>query len=332
MELTRKIHEERKKMLRRIYRQSSRYQVRQRAHCLLLYQEGYRITHLEDIFQVTRKTIYNWLNSWESRGLIGLYNQKGQGRKPTFSPEQQDKIKEWTEENRQQLKQVSQKIKEQWDISVSTKTIKRVLKSLKMSWHRLRRVVGGQPNATEYAAKKAQLEELKRLDDAGEIELYYSDQSGFCLIPPVPYGWQPVGETVGIPSKHSRRLNVFGVMNRHNQLHSYVSTQTITSDVIMACIDSFFPTVTKRTVIVMDKAPIHTSDIMLDQCLEWKQRQIEIFHLPSYSPQLNLIEILWRFIKYEWLPLSAYKCWQSLVDFVEKVLKEFGENYVINFV
>ena len=121
-------------------------------------------------------------------------------------------------------------------------------------------------------------------------------------------------------------------MNRHNQLHSSVSTQTITSDVIMACIDSFFPTVTKRTVIVMDKAPIHTSDIMLDQCLEWKQRQIEIFHLPSYSPQLNLIEILWRFIKYEWLPLSAYKCWQSLVDFVEKVLREFGENYVINFV
>jgi transposase len=332
MELVRKIHEERKKMLRRIYRQSSRYQVRQRAHCLLLYQEGYSITYLEDIFQVSRKTIYNWLKAWELRGLIGLYNQKGQGRKPTFSPEQQDKIKEWTEENRQQLKQVSHKIKEQWDISVSTKTIKRVLKSLKMSWHRLRRVVGGQPNATEYAAKKAYLEELKRLDDAAEIDLYYSDQSGFCLIPPVPYGWQPVGETVGIPSKHSRRLNVFGVMNRHNQLHSYVSTQTITSDVIMACIDSFFPSVTKRTVIVMDKAPIHTSDIMLDQCLEWKQRQIEIFYLPSYSPQLNLIEILWRFIKYEWLPLSAYKCWQSLVDFVEKVLREFGENYVINFV
>jgi hypothetical protein len=37
-------------------------------------------------------------------------------------------------------------------------------------------------------------------------------------------------------------------------------------------------------------------------------------------------------IMYQWLPLSAYKCWQSLVDFVEKVLREFGENYVINFV
>ena len=181
--------------------------------------------------------------------MIGLYNQKGQGRKPTFTPEQQDKIKEWTEENRQQLKQVNNRIKEEWGICVSAKTIKRVLKSLNMSWHRLRRVVGGQPNATEYATKQAQLEELKRLDDAGEIDLYYSDESGFCLISPVPYGWQPVGKTVGIPSKHSHRLNVFGVMNRHHQLHSYVSKQTITSDMIIVCIDSFFPSVTKRTVI-----------------------------------------------------------------------------------
>jgi len=43
-----------------------------------------------------------------------------------------------------------------------------------------------------------------------------------------------------------------------------------------------------------------------------------------YSPQLNLIEILWRFMKYEWIDRSAYESWQSLVDFVEKMLKEFG--------
>jgi len=120
-----------------------------------------------------------------------------------------------------------------------------------MSWHRLRLVVGGQPNAAEYIDKQAQLEELKRLDE-----------SGFSLIPSVPYGWQPVGETVGIPSKHSRRLNVWGVMNRHHQLQSYVSLQTITSDVIIACINNFFPSVDKRTVIIVDRAPIHTSDIM----------------------------------------------------------------------
>ncbi|MDR1339335.1 MAG: transposase, partial [Prevotellaceae bacterium] len=28
---------------------------------------------------------------------------------------------------------------------------------------------------------------------------------------------------------------------------------------------------------------------------------------PPYSPELNLIENLWRFIKYQWLPFNAYK-------------------------
>ena len=148
----------------------------------------------------------------------------------------------------------------------------------------------------------------------------------------MPYGWQPIGQTIGIESKRSQRLNVLGLMNRANQLHSYVSTQSITSEVVIACVDAFLPKVSKRTVIVVDQASIHTSDALYNKLAQWQQRNIEIFQLPSYSPQLNLIEILWRFIKYEWIEISAYQSWQSLVNYVEKVLKEFGENYVINFV
>ena len=148
----------------------------------------------------------------------------------------------------------------------------------------------------------------------------------------MPYGWQPIGQTIGIESKRSQRLNVLGVMTRANQLHSYVSTQSITSEVVIACVDAFLPKVSKRTVIVVDQASIHTSDALYNKLAQWQQRNIEIFQLPSYSPQLNLIEILWRFIKYEWIEISAYQSWQSLVNYVEKVLKEFGENYVINFV
>ncbi len=85
-------------------------------------------------------------------------------------------------------------------------------------------------------------------------------------------------------------------------------------------------------MIVVDQASIHTSDLVQDKLEEWQQRQIEIFQLPSYSPELNLIEILWRFIKYEWIEISAYHSWQSLVQYVEKVLREFGQSYVINFV
>lgn len=155
---------------------------------------------------------------------------------------------------------------------MSPKTIKRVLKALKMSWHRFRRVVAGAPKPQEYAHKQAQLEELKRLEDLGQLELYYLDEAGFCLIPCIPYGWQPIGETVGIDSQRSCPLNVLGVMTRSNQLEAYVSQQSITSDVVIACIDTFFAKVDKRTVIVVDQASIHTSDTMQDKLEEWAQR------------------------------------------------------------
>lgn len=332
MRFTREVFPETQKLLQRLYRQSRHHQVRQRAHCILLSSQDYGIAQLMEIFNVSRKTLYNWFNNWETQGVVGLYNRPGQGRKRTFNAGQVEQIRAWVQQQPKQLKQVVQKVQEEWGISISTKTIKRVLKAVRMSWHRFRRVVGRQPNTAEYAQKQAQLEALKQLEDQGELELYYLDEAGFCLIPCVPYGWQPIGQTVGIESPRSGRLNVLGLMTRGNQLHSYVSTQSITSEVVIACIDAFFPTVTKRTVIVVDQASIHTSDAIHDQLADWQQRNIEIFQLPSYSPQLNLIEILWRFIKYEWVEISAYRCWQSLVQYVEKVLKEFGEAYVINFV
>jgi hypothetical protein len=48
-----------------------------------------------------------------------------------------------------------------WGISPSTKTIQRILKTLNMSWYRMRKGVGGKPPSQEYQDKKAQLEELK---------------------------------------------------------------------------------------------------------------------------------------------------------------------------
>ncbi|MBC6474874.1 MAG: transposase [Hormoscilla sp. GM102CHS1] len=37
------------------------------------------------------------------------------------------------------------------------------------------------------------------------------------------------------------------------------------------------------------------------------KKRVNNFYLPTYSPQLNIIEILWRFIKYSWLNTDAYE-------------------------
>jgi transposase len=135
----------------------------------------------------------------------------------------------------------------------------------------------------------------------------------------------------GIPSQRSSSLNVLGFMHRQGKLESYVSEQSITSDVVVACIETFFPKVNKPTVIVIDQASIHTGQMVWQMRDEWAQRDLYLFDLPTYSPELNLIEIVWRFMKYEWIDITVYKSWKSLVNHVEEMLIGFGKDFVINF-
>ena len=82
---------------------------------------------------------------------------------------------------------------------------------------------------------------------------------------------------------------------------------------------------------MLDQASIHTSAINHEKETEWRENNVVLFWLPTYSSELNLIEILWRFMKFEWIELSAYESWLNLVKYVEKVLIGFGNEYVIDF-
>lgn len=45
----------------------------------------------------------------------------------------------------------------------------------------------------------------------------------------------------------------------------------------------------------------------------------------------NIIEIVWRKIKYKWLPFSAYESIKALEESLFEVLANIGEKYHIDF-
>ena len=201
-----------------------------------------------------------------------------------------------------------------------------------MLFRSIRRRPKGTSDPEEYQQKKQALELLKKQDEAGEIDLRYFDASGFCLIPYIPYAWQEKGQPLTVATDaHSKRLHVLGFLNRQNDLATYTFEGRIDSEVVIACIDDFCQDIHKKTVIVMDQASIHTSKELTAKIPEWRTNNIEIFYLPAYAPELNMIEILWRFMKYEWIELWAYTSWTHMVEYVENILKKFGTEYRINF-
>jgi|SRR5674476_971348 len=95
--------------------------------------------------------------------------------------------------------------------------------------------------------------------------------------------------------------------------------------------DEFVKTITKRTIVVIDNAPIHKSRKFMAKILEWRELDLIIYFLPPYSPELNLIEILWRFTKYQWLPFETYRNFKNLKENLSLVLSQIGSKYDINF-
>lgn len=326
------LSEDTQRMLRRIYKQSTHYRVRQRAHCVLLSAKGYTTTQLQDMFGVDRITIYHWFDAWEARHLCGLYERKGRGRPPKLSEEHYDDLRQWAKDFPKNINYIRVLLSEKYGIKVHKDTIKRALKVLHFAWHRIRRVVKGEPDPALYAQKQQALEALKQREARGEIDLRYFDASGFCLVPYVPYAWQEQGTTLTVPSdSHTKRLNVLGFLNRKNDLEVYTFEERIDTHTVIACFDDFCRGRTTPTVVVLDNASMHTSKAFLAKIPEWQSKQVEIFHLPAYAPELNIIEILWRFMKYEWIDLGAYKGWEHLVEYVESILKKVGIEYKINF-
>ena len=183
----------------------------------------------------------------------------------------------------------------------------------------------------QFEFQQQQIESLKSLEDSGYIDLYFGDESHFGLTPNVPYAWQTKGSPILLPASKGKYLNVVGLMSRRSDLFFEVLETTFNSDKAILFMDRFVAQTVKKTIVILDNAPIHKSKEFMAKIEQWKEQDVWIYFLPPYSPELNLIEILWRRIKYQWLPFDAYLCFQNLKERLSLVLNNFGKIYDIIF-
>ena len=169
------------------------------------------------------------------------------------------------------------------------------------------------------------------MEDSGYIDLYFGDQSHFGLTPNVPYAWQTKDNPILLPAAKGRYQNVVGLMTRKNKLYFEILETTFNSDKIISFMDRFVEQTIKKTVVILDNSPIHKSKKFMAKIEQWKEKDVLIYFLPPYSPELNLIEILWQRIKYQWLGFDAYKSFENLKDQLNFVLNNFGKKYDIKF-
>lgn len=106
---------------------------------------------------------------------------------------------------------------------------------------------------------------------------------------------------------------------------------SINADLLVSFIDDFSQNIIQKTIIILDNAPFHKSNVIEDKRLEWEEMGLFIWFLPTYSPHLNRIETLWRKVKYDWLKPNDYHNWDTFSKALDDIFTKIGSIYKIQF-
>lgn len=126
---------------------------------------------------------------------------------------------------------------------------------------------------------------------------------------------------------------MLGFLSRTGKLVYHTTTESVTTETVIEAFDRFVAQKDPEAfaVVVLDNASMHRSKAFKRKILEWMSHRVHLIYLSAYSPELNLIEILWRQMKYAWLPLSAYLSFDRLCEEVHRLLGGYGSECAINF-
>ena len=248
----------------------------------------------------------------------------------------------WVGEACQQVRQLVPRLWRELGILVSVSTLRRGLRQAGYRWKRMRRSLKRQRDPQAFAACQQQLAALHQAEARGELAVYYADEVRFSRQAPVPYAWQLRGQPpVGLPAERGAGggYSVLGFwrpadpqQTGRQTFHSVLSPTSFTAELFVLAVDEWRATLTQPTVLVLDNASVHQAGCVQARRQQWAAQGLTLLFLPPYSPELNRIEILWRFCKHYWLPPAAYETPISLLVFVTDLLRNIGTpDYQITF-
>jgi transposase len=148
------------------------------------------------------------------------------------------------------------------------------------------------------------IEPLIAVAKRGEVYLYYVDAAHFVLGAFLAYLWCKVRVFIRTPSGR-KRYNVLGAYNAiTGAMVSVTNTTYINSSSVIELLGKLSELHPVGTIkIVLDNAAYQRCYLVKTFAL---LLGIELMFLPSYSPNLNLIERYWKFVKKQCLNNHFY--------------------------
>jgi transposase len=125
-----------------------------------------------------------------------------------------------------------------------------------------------------------------------KAEIHWGDETGIQNDAYNARGFSPKGHTpiVRIHAKRSR-VNMISSITNQGKVRFMLYRETMTSELLIKFMSRLIKDVDSKVFLILDNLRVHHSHIVT-QWLETNKKRIEVFYLPSYSPELNPDEYL----------------------------------------
>jgi transposase len=318
--------------LQRAYKAGDAKMVR-RISALLSISKGEKTGDIAATLGIAPSSVYEWLKRLMSEGIAGLKpNWKG-GRPAKLTPNQRQRLVEMIDVGPQAAgfhsacwnsAMIQALIQREFGRLYNVHYVSELLHNLGFSFQKAR-FISGHLDEERRRVWLAQTwpQILQQARAAGGLILF-GDEVSFAQWGSLGYTWARRGQQPVVQTSGKRRAyKVFGLIEFFTGQFFYKGIpDKFNSESYTAFLTDVLEHTTAPLFLIQDGARDHTSQVTR-QFFAAHTDRLTVFQLPSYSPDYNPIEFLWRNVKREATHLKYFPTFDALVSSVDDTLTDF---------
>src|SRR4051794_39665947 len=314
-----------RKKIEKHRRQERDARIWRRLTALLWLAEGVTEAEVGSRLDVSARQVRKWLKLFRTDGLDALCELRYQGRIPRLDDTHVEELKaEIAKGQFRTARQIADWINQRFAVQYTESGVKELLKRINVSYHK----VTGFLWKADAVAQEEWLDDY-RCDPVGpSICRYFIDACHPVWgVEMIYYCWLLVGQRFHVKVGSGRhRLNILGAYcpEDHEYLDLRLSRGNINGEQfvnLLRLLRERHPA-TKQFILYLDNAAYYGKPVVQERLKRHPQFQLKF--LPPYSPNLNLIERLWKLLRKEAF-CRSYDSFEEMGRGVSAVLDHLGK-------
>jgi transposase len=301
---------------------------------ILAVLDGQSFAQVALILRVHEKTVATWFHKFCCSGLQSAPHQKSPGRPPKLTPAHKAALATLIEEGPVKAgfrgacwrsPMIQQLIFERFGVYYNVFYIAQLLKNLGFSYQKAAFVSDHLDERKRQEWRTITWPQLLRRATAQRALLLFGDEASFPQWGTLTYTWARRGQQPLVKTSGKRKgYKVFGLIDYFTGSFFYQGQEgRLNSAAYIAFLTRVLAHTSQSIILIQDGAKYHTST-ETKAFFAQNAARLQVVQLPTYSPDYNPIEKLWKKIKQHDTHLHYFPTFEALTEKVEQALLKFA--------